>query len=313
MAATVERPAGFDPLIAEAKHRMRRRRIVIALLALSASAVALTLLLRSSGAPARPSRAIGQTVTSGGPFALNGDLSVMGTNGFDGDRGLKGGRGMQLGCLPGRQYAYAVTVNNRSGATVTLTGARVPDPAPTVVDPVAIQLRHASIPSSGDMARIVLRQWSSRPGHPVKIRPGGSAVVQSNFLMGQCQTLGHGRTVSVPGTLILHYRVSGRTGLQRVVQPGAKFVVAGGPTIRSCSPVAGSVRIVASDISCAQARAAAPVCHDQSGHWNSGRCTAAGRRWDCDFRAVTVQWCWYWNGGGENAHLYRVRWEPKTR
>jgi hypothetical protein len=314
MTAGVDRPAGFDPLIAEAKWRMRRRRIATAVLVLSASAVALTFLLRPSGAPAKPGGVLGDAASTGTPFALNGDLSVEGTNGFDGDRGLKGGRrGMLLGCLAGRQYAYAVTVKNTSGKTVTLTGVRLPDPAPNVVGPVATQLRPAPHPSSGDMLRIVLRHWSSTPSHALTVKPGQSAVVQSNFRMRQCEELAHGRAVSVPGTLALRYRSSGRPGTQRVVQPGANFVVARGPTLLSCAPVAGSVWIVASDIGCAQARAAAPACHDRSGHWDSGECVAAGRRWDCDFRTVNAQWCWYWNGGGENAHLYRIRWEPKRK
>lgn len=311
MLGTVKRPVGFDPLIAEAKRRTRRRRLVITLLVLSAAAAALTFVLRPSGTSTRPVRDIGQTAAGGSLFAVNG-FSVAGTNGFDGDRGLQGGRGMQLGCLPGRHYTEAVTVNNKSGKTVTLTGVRVPDPAPRIVEPVAIQLRLAAPPSTGDRLRIVLHHWSSAPGHPVKIPPGRSAVVQSNFLMHQCHGLAHGRTVTVPGTLLLHYSISGKTGTQRVTQPGANFIVAQGPTIRSCTPMAGSIRMAASDISCAQARAAAPICHDHSGHWNSGRCFAAGRYWDCDFRTVTVQWCWEWNGGGEDARLYRVRWEPKS-
>ncbi len=250
----------------------------------------------------------GQTATSGGPFALNGDLSVAGTSGFDGDRGLKGGSGMRLGCLAGRQYAFAVTVSNRTGKAVTLTGVRGPDPAPNIVDPVAVQLRLAPPPPTGDHIQIVLRHWSSTPGHPVRIRPGRSAVVQSNFLMRECQTLGQGRTVAMPGKLTLHYSLSGKTGTQRLVQPNARFVIAEGPTIRPCSPVAGSIRMAASDISCVEARAAAPACHHLS-HGNYGTCSGAGRQWDCGFRAVTVEWCWY--RGGENAHLYRVRWEPK--
>jgi len=255
--------------------------------------------------------ASGQTAgiaASGGPFHLNGDLSIAGTNGFDGDRSLKGGRGMRLSCVAGRHYAFAVTVSNSSGKAVMLTGARGPNPAPTVVDPVATQLRLAPPPSNGDRLVIVLRHWSSSPGHPVTVKPGRSAVVQSNFLMRQCQSLAHGRTIPVPGTLTLRYSASGITHSQRVVQPGAEFVVAEGPTIRSCSPVAGSIRMAASDISCAKARAAAPACHHLS-HGNYGTCSGAGRQWDCDFRAVTVEWCWY--RGGENAHLFRVRWEPK--
>jgi hypothetical protein len=290
---------------------MRRRRIAVAALVLSVGAAVLTLLLGSSGAPATSGAASGGTATTGSLFALQGDISVGGANGFDGDHGI-GTRGMVLGCVAGRHYAYAVTVNNRSRQTVTLTGVRGPNPAPRVIDPVATQLRPAPAPSKGDMLRIVLRHWSSTPGNPVAIKPGQGAVVQSNFLMRQCRGLARGRTVSVPGVLTLHYRASGKSLTQRIVQPAANFVVARGPAIQSCSPVAGSVWIVASDIGCAQARAAAPLCHGQSGHWNSGRCVAARRRWDCDFRTVNAQWCWYWNGGGENASLYRVRWEPKN-
>jgi hypothetical protein len=147
----------------------------------------------------------------------------------------------------------------------------------------------------------------------VTIAPGRGAVVQTNFRMSECHGLAHGKTVTVPGTLILRYRISGTAGTQRVIQPGANFVVAKGPTIRSCAPVAGSIRLTASDISCAQARAAAPVCHSHRAHWNSGRCLAARHNWACDFRTVNVQWCWQWNGGGEDSRLYFVHWQPKSR
>jgi hypothetical protein len=44
-------PSGFDPLVAEAKQRMRRRRVLLAMLAMLAAAGVLTLILRPFGAP----------------------------------------------------------------------------------------------------------------------------------------------------------------------------------------------------------------------------------------------------------------------
>jgi hypothetical protein len=257
--------------------------------------------------------ASGQTTsaaTSGGPFVLKGDISIEGTSGFDGDRNISHGKaGMQLGCLSGRHYAFAVTVTNQSGTAVTLLSAQSPNPAAQVIDPLATQLRHAPPPSTGDRIVIVLRKWSATRSRPVAVRPGRSAVIQSNFLMRNCSALVHGRTVTVPGSLRLRYRLSGRTASEKVVQANTRLVLVAGPTRRSCNPVAGAVRAAASDISCALARAAAPVCRHMN-HGNYGTdCSAAGLRWDCDLRAVNVQWCW--RAGGINAHWYRVRWERK--
>jgi hypothetical protein len=252
-----------------------------------------------------------RAATSRGPFVPNGELAIRGTNRFDGDRSLKHRSGMQLGCLAGRPYAFAVVVRNRSAGPVTLTGVRGPNPAPRIIDRIAVQVRFVPPPPSGDqIVPPLISRWSSARTHPLRVRPGHSAIVQTNFRMGRCSELAHGRSVAVPGSLVLRYSASGHTGTQRVVQPDARFVVVEGPTIGPCSPVAGAIRMAASDVSCSQARAAAPVCHHGMSHGRWGTCSAAGRVWSCYLPAVTVQKCSFPN---KPSHWFRVRWEPKKR
>jgi hypothetical protein len=241
---------------------------------------------------------------SRGPFVANGTFEGGSASGFWGDRSTAR-TGTVLGCLSRRHYSFAITVRNRSPRAVTLTGARGPDPLPQVVARVAMQVRHAPPPPTGEgLERPLIKQWSAAPARPVRIRPGRSAVVQSNFLMRHCYALRRNRKVAVPGSFVLDYRLSGRAGQQHVLQRNAAFSVVPGPIIRSCSPVSGSVGLIAANIGCAVARQAASACHRMS-HGTWGSCSAAGRRWDCDLHSSWVQQCFF---PDRTSRWYRVHW-----
>jgi hypothetical protein len=301
-------PFSLDPLIAEAKRRMRRRRLALAflLVALAGGATATAFAL---GGSAGSSGASGGAPSNAGgsPLAPNGAFNGGATSGFWGDRS-SARTGMVLGCLSRRHYSFAITVRNRSGRAVILTGARGPNPRPHVLKRVAMQVRHAPPPPTGEgLTRPFIKHWSAARTKPVTIRPGQSAVVQSNFLMRHCESLAHDQKVVVPGSFVLSYRISGRAGQQRLVQRDAAFTLVHGPVIRSCTRVSGSASLVSGNIGCALARQAATACrHMAHGTW--GTCLAGGRRWGCDLHSSRVQQCYF---ADRTSRWYRVRWTQK--
>ena len=168
-----------------------------------------------------------------------------------------------------------------------------------------MQVRHAPPPPVGEgLAPPLIKQWSAAPARPVTIRPGRSAVVQSNFLMRHCKSLAPKQKVVVPGSFVLSYRLSGRAGRQHVVQRGAGFSLVPGPIIRSCERVPGSVSVMSGNIGCALARQAATACRHMS-HGTWGNCLAGARRWGCHLHSSWVQECTFIF---RTSRWYRVRW-----
>jgi len=240
-----------------------------------------------------------------GPFVPTGTLAAGSTSGHWGD-GSSARTGTVLGCISRRHFTSAITVRNRWRRAVTLTGARGPDPLPRVLDRVAMQVRLAPR-QTGDALQVLIKRWSAAPARPVRIPPGRSAVVQSNFLMRNCRLLPRHRRVAVPGSFVLLYRRSGRVARQQVVQRSAGFSLVPGPIIRSCEPISGSVSLMSGNIGCALARRAATACrHISHGTW--GDCLAAGRRWGCHLHSSLVQECSFID---RTSRWYRVRW-PKA-
>lgn len=245
-----------------------------------------------------------------GPFTLSGGWVGGGGSGLWGD-GPTGPRGTSLGCLDDRHYSYAFGIENRSKAPVTLTGARMPNPSPRIVDRVATQLRlsppyHPTEQASfGDL---VYRSWSDAPTRPVTIPPGRIATVQSNFLMRHCGELTAGQTITISGALVLGYRTAGRKDSQPMNLSGNRIVVVQGPTRRTCEPVSGSASLVAADTGCAVARKAAVACHPMQ-HDSWGDCTVAGRYWDCGRFAgpgyPLLETCY---GPAEKSHWFSTVW-----
>lgn len=240
------------------------------------------------------------------PFVADGGIEAGLGSGLLGDRSSRPD-GMHLGCVAGRRYAFVVTMRNRSKAPLTLTAARAPDPAPGIIDRVAIQLRLAAPPAQGSLIVSNLRRWSAAPPQPVTIPPGRSAALQSNFLMRHCAALGRKRTLVVGGSFLLTYQTAGRAHRQTVVQRSARIMLTRGPTIRRCTRVPRSARLVAADIPCAVASRAATRCRRlRQRTW--GTCSAAGHTWNCTATAPasrpSVETCWL----AAKAHWFRVRW-----
>jgi hypothetical protein len=250
-----------------------------------------------------------------GPFVLGGGFAAGPGSGLWGDS-ASGSDGTGLGCLDARHYAYAFGIENHTKEAVMLIGARGPNPAPGIIDRVAIQLRLA--PPAPKVSPLVLsppvasalHRWSARPAMALMIPPGRGATVQSNFLMRNCKDLAPGRTVVVPGSLVLSYRTSGHAHRQEIGQRGARIILTRGPAKRRCDPVSGSASFVAADTGCNAARQAALACHPMS-HASWGDCTVAGVLWDCGSIAGAgypyLEEC---NLPTQKSHWFRVRWNP---
>jgi hypothetical protein len=273
---------------------MRRRRVLVAVPALvvAGGTAGLALALRGSSSPrynVGPSiaavRAPVQHIGSG-PFVLNGGSASGGESGLMGDGG-NGPHGTTLGCTKGRHYSDAFGIQNRSHSLVTLIAAHGANPAPKIIDLVAIQLRLSpplppppSQNNYGPAYDLVYRHWSAAPTRAVTLPPGRIATVQSNYLMRHCAALASGRKIVVPGSLVLNYRLSGRIHRTMIPLPGQRFVLVRGPMKRRCTPVAGSVSVVTADTACSAGRQAAVACHPMS-HNSWGDCTVASVLWDC--------------------------------
>jgi hypothetical protein len=248
----------------------------------------------------------GSSQGSSKPFIANGGIEAGAGSGLWGDAG-SGPNGMQIGCVTGRHYALLVTMRNRSNAAVTLTSARGPDPAPTIIRRVAVQFRLAAPSSNARVFVTNLRRWSAAPAVPVTIPPGRSAAVQSNLLMGHCKELGPSRTLVVNGSLVLSYRASGHAHQQEVAQRSARIILSRGPTVRRCTPVPRSARLVAADIACTVARRAALGCRREP-HGTWGTCSAAGHIWNCTATAPagrrSLESCWL----ASKSQWFKVSW-----
>lgn len=314
----------LDPLIAEAKRRMRRRRLLVGALvvALAAGAAGAGLALRGAG---RAGYSVGPRGVvakppvqhiGAGPFVLSGGFAGGAGSGLWGD-GSSGPNGSTLGCIDRRHYSQAFGIRNRSHAPVTLTQARGANPAPTIVDLVAVQFR-LSPPQKqsrgtinwGGGLDLNYRGWSAAPTKPLTIPPGRIATVQSNYVFSDCKTIVAGQTVVVPGSLVLGYRASGHFHQKEIPLAGQRLVLVAGPTRRICDAVHGSAKLVAADTGCAAARKAAAACYPMS-HNSWGDCTGAGSDWDCGSTAGPgspyLETCWL---PRKKSHWFRVRWNP---
>lgn len=329
-SAFSRRPFALNPLIREAKRRMRRRRVLVAVVvvALAGAAVGTALALRG---PSTPRYSVGPSITrvarspvqhiGSGPFVLNGGFAGGGESGLFGD-GSSGPKGTSLGCVNNRHYSEAFGIQNRSHAPVTLVGAKGANPSPQIIDLVAIQLRLSpplkpppTVPNLGagyTGMDLVYKHWSAAPTRAVTLPPGRIATVQSNYLMHNCASLASGRKIVVPGSLVIHYRASGRLHQKMIPLPNQRFALVAGPTKRRCTPVAGSVSIVTADTGCSAARQAAPACHPMS-HTSWGVCTVASVLWDCGSTAGPgspyLETCYQPH---RKSHWFRVRWNPPT-
>jgi hypothetical protein len=285
-ASAILAEAGAQPSPAEAKRRLRSRRFLVGLGAVAATlAVLVVLAIGAHSHRQRPaSKPPTHQVTHGGaPFTTPGGVSSGPGSGLWGDT-YSGPTGDHIGCIPGRRYALAIIVRNRLASNVTITGVGGPEPAPSIIRRVAVQLRLApqSSKSEGLAGGSDLNSWSRTPLVPVNVPAGRSAVVQSNFLMRDCGHLQPHQVLTANRAIVLAYQVGGRTGHQTVADPGARIILTRGPTIRTCAAPQGASGLVANDITCGVAATAAVGCHQLASR-TSGDCTAAGYAWACTF------------------------------
>jgi hypothetical protein len=156
------------------------------------------------------------------PFVAAGGLA-MGMSGV-GD-GPSTPAGDHLRCWNGRRYAQNMTLLNRSGVSVTLTGAVLDPPSPQIVRRVAVQVRLAPPPPSGDVEVTGLRDWSRSAPTPTTIPPGRNAWVQSNFVMHDCNLLSPRHALISNRAITLAYRANGHAGHQRIALRSGRIIL----------------------------------------------------------------------------------------
>jgi hypothetical protein len=169
----------------------------------------------------------GIVTTLSAPFAANGSVESGPASGYWGDKG-SGPTGMHIGCIRDRRLAVLITVRNRTKDTIRILGGGGPEPFPTVIDRVAVQVHLAPVPSEG-VPSFGLQSWSDRNSPPAVIPPGRSASLQSNFLMRDCGLLRRGKSLTVNRSITLAYDVGGRRGSQAVAVTAARIILTRGP------------------------------------------------------------------------------------
>jgi len=135
---------------------------------------------------------------------------------------------MHVGCIDGRRFAVLITVHNWAKDAVTLLRAGGPEDAPTVIKRVAVQVRLAPPPPTGDRVVAALREWNGKESPPAAIPAGRDAWVQSNFLMRNCRSLLRKETLTANRTT-LTYSVTGAGGTQVVSVRSATIILTRGP------------------------------------------------------------------------------------
>jgi hypothetical protein len=132
---------------------------------------------------------------------------------------------MRLGCITGRRFALLFTVVNRSRSRVELTGLQGDQVHRAVIRRVAVQLRAAPAPPSGDRFVAGLRRWNRRSNGSLGLAPGGRAWIQSNFVMGKCELIAQVRPLTITTAAKLDYSVNGSDGVQPIRVPSTRMIL----------------------------------------------------------------------------------------
>jgi len=270
-AGTQALPIGLDPLIAEAKRRTRRRRALVLVLLVAIAAGTVSLFLELRGPSAAPFGANPSGTSARSPVAYDGS-SFTTASGFMGDRDGVNGSTI-LGCLNHRHYEEGFGLRNRSPGSVTVLSAKWRNSAPGIVQQVATQFRLPVYRPGVD--EIVGDNWSRAPSNPLVIPRGQLLTVETDFVFKHCGQLAGGRSVALPGSVTIRYRVNGIVGRKVIKVPDQAFVLTAGPMRRRCA-----MGLVSTNISCAAAQRAALACH-RLADVTSGYCKATGISWSC--------------------------------
>jgi hypothetical protein len=161
-------------------------------------------------------------------FVVEGGMSSGPESGAWGD-GTSGPSGLHVGCIDGRRFSVLITVHNRTKQSIRLVRAGGPEEAPAVIKRVAVQVRLAPPPPTGDRFVDRLRGWNDDNSPGAEIPAQRDAWIQSNFLMRNCQSLRQGKTLTVNRSTTLTYSAHGAEGTETVTVRGAKIILTRGP------------------------------------------------------------------------------------
>jgi hypothetical protein len=162
------------------------------------------------------------------PFTSRGGMEGGPTSGLWGDTG-SGPQGSSIGCIRGRHFAVLITVHNQTKKTIELLGAAGTQRFRNVIERVAVQVRLAPPPPTGNFMVTGLKSWNPRTSPPVLIPPGRDAWVQSNYSMANCAHLRGSEPVTINRSTTLIYRADAGRQSQKVSVPAAQIILTRGP------------------------------------------------------------------------------------
>jgi hypothetical protein len=212
-------PLELDPLIAEAKQRMRKRRALAAVLAvvLVAGAIGATLGLRTSH-----SVAIHRFVATrpvGHAFARHNYIASWG----DGPK--LNGQTPNLHFVSLGRFALGIVLKNEASQVVTLTGVSAVLPSKPMLRQLGTRIVQwnwaGHCPNSWSCAGPPAVIYTGRPigavqPQPLQVAPGKKAGVQLNFQFGQCSRARHAPSQRVNRIVVTYRSRVGTLVRQRV-------------------------------------------------------------------------------------------------
>jgi hypothetical protein len=162
------------------------------------------------------------------PFTSDGGMEGGPTSSLWGDT-TSGPQGSSIGCIRGRRFAVLITVHNQTRKTIALLGAAGAQSFRDVIERVAVQVRLAPPPPTGDIAVTGLKSWNPRSSPSVLIPPGRDAWVQSNYSMANCAHLRGSEPATINRSTTLIYRADAGPQTQNVSVPAARIILTRGP------------------------------------------------------------------------------------
>lgn len=166
----------------------------------------------------------GRTIVAGHVFSPSGGVTAGLSSGDWGD-GSSGPSGMHIGCIAGRRFAVYVTAHNRTKRTVTVTEGSGDQPFAKIMDRVAVQVRLAPPPPTGDVFVTGFSAWSRERPTPTDIPPGRDVGIQSNYVMRDCNRLRPHESITLNRSVTITYRVGGTTARQSISVRGARIIL----------------------------------------------------------------------------------------
>jgi hypothetical protein len=230
MTLHVPLPASLDPLVAEAKRRMRQRRLLVALLGLLVVGATIAGWLELGSTPHAVTSHFVATRPVRSAFAGDGSIEAGGRP----LRGLDGG--VKLRFIPSAWFEVGILLRNDASHPVTLTDVRAVFPHGSAIQQLGTALAAwhprpcppgASCPAPPGGISQGRNHGALRP-NALQVTPGKSARVQLNFRFLGCPQARHSSVQNV-SQIDVTYRAATGTVIHQLVPLGYSTLKIGTP------------------------------------------------------------------------------------